>query len=631
MTQQSDTIITDINAYLLQHERMDLLKLLTCGSVDDGKSTLIGRLLYDTKMIYEDQLASIKSDSVATDSELELSLLVDGLQAEREQGITIDVAYRYFSTAQRKFIIADTPGHEQYTRNMATGASNSDLAIILIDARHGVKVQTRRHSFICSLLGIKHIIVAINKMDMIDFEQQVFDEIRRDFLEFSADLKFTDVKFIPIAALQGDNVVYASDNMPWYSGDTLMSMLQHVQITGDYNDHDLRFPVQYVNRPNADFRGFCGTLGSGIIRKGDAVTVLPSGKTTVIKSIIDGHEELEQAHAPMSITLTLEDEIDISRGDMLVHSNNIPAIREKFTATIVWMDEQAMLPGKQYDIKHACSYVSGQISSLQYKIDINTFKETLAPTLHLNEIGRCELSLAQAICVDNYRSNKNTGSFILIDRLSNATVGAGMILGIEENHQVPIQQSSIAHVTVEERTARYGQQAVTVLLTGLSGAGKTTIAHALERRLFDMGRISAVLDGKTMRLGMSSDLPRDQQGRIENLRRGAYVAKQLNDSGLICLAAFVAPEQGAREHAAQIIGHDSCLIVYLDATMEVCRKRDPSGLYAAEEGNITGELPGVSFPYEVPENAHLVLATAQQPVADCVTKIIAMLQQHKVI
>ena len=637
MSHQSDLISTDIDAYLAQHERKELLKMLTCGSVDDGKSTLIGRLLHDSKMIYEDQLESIKADSIksgTTEGEFDLALLVDGLQAEREQGITIDVAYRYFSTAKRKFIIADTPGHEQYTRNMATGASNCDLAIILIDARHGVQIQTKRHSFITSLLGIKHIIVAINKMDTVDFSKEVFDNIKKDYLDFAETLDQGDVKFIPLSALNGDNVVNLSDKTPWYDGDTLMHILENVEIAADRNYKDMRFPVQYVNRPNLNFRGFCGTLASGIVHKGDDVTALPSGKTSKIKSIVTYDEELEQAFTPMAITLTLEDEIDISRGDMLVHNDNLPSVDNKFEATIIWMTEQAMLPGTQYDFKHANKNTSGHVSALKHKIDVNTPEEELTPSLQLNEIGQCEITLDQAICFDSYKINQGTGAFIVVDRLTNVTIGAGMITDARnkktktsDNHH----SDSVGHVTREERAARYGQKPITILFVGLSGAGKTTLAHALERHLFDMGRVSTVLDGKAMRLGISKDLPRDKEGRIENLRRSVHIAKHLNDSGLICCGAFVAPDQESRDHAIEIIGKDNCFIVYLNPPLEVCKQRDPSGLYAAEANVEEGILPGVSFPYEAPEEADLVLSTDQTSIEECIEKVIEMLNEKEVI
>ncbi|MFM1895358.1 MAG: hypothetical protein RLZZ385_432 [Pseudomonadota bacterium] len=635
MSHQSELIATDISAYLSQHERKELLRLLTCGSVDDGKSTLIGRLLHDSKMIYEDQLAAIQADSVksgTTGGKLDLALLVDGLQAEREQGITIDVAYRYFSTAKRKFIIADTPGHEQYTRNMATGASTCDLAIILIDARHGVQTQTRRHSYITSLLGIRHIIVAINKMDLVDYSETVFNQIKQDYLDFATRLEAADIRFLPISALNGDNVVNKSENMPWYQGAPLMVTLETVEIAADRNFRDLRFPVQYVNRPNLNFRGFCGTLASGVVRKGDEITVLPSGKASRIKSIVTFDEELELAHAEMAVTLTLEDEIDVSRGDMLVHSDNLPTLDDHFQATIVWMAEQPLLPGKLYDIKLNSKVVTGKITTIRNRTNINTLEKQPAPTLELNEIGLCELEIDQPVCFDNYRINRGTGRFILIDRLSNVTIGAGMITGVEPRREVAAEShSSVTHVTRDERAARYGQRPATIMFIGVSGSGKSTLAHGLERRLFDMGRVATVLDGKTMRLGISRDLPHDAEGRAENLRRSAHVAKFLNDSGLICCASFVAPSRDSRDHALSVIGKDNCLIVYLNPPLEVCMQRDPSGLYAAAQAAESGTIPGVSFPYDEPETTHLELDTSALSVDECLRKVIRLLREHKVI
>lgn len=635
MSHKSELIATDINAYLAQHERKELLRLLTCGSVDDGKSTLIGRLLHDSKMIYEDQLAAITADSKkvgTTGGKLDLALLVDGLQAEREQGITIDVAYRYFSTARRKFIIADTPGHEQYTRNMATGASTCDLAIILIDARNGVQTQTRRHSFITSLLGIRHIIVAINKMDLVDYREEVFNRIREEYLEFAKRLNPIDFHFMPLSALNGDNVVNASEFMPWYTGAPLMQILETVEIAADRNFTDFRFPVQYVNRPNLNFRGFCGTVASGVVRKGDAVVALPSGRTSRIKSIVTFDEELELAHAEMAITLTLEDEIDVSRGDMLVHTDNRPTLDNSFEATLVWMAEQPLLPGKLYDFKLNSKVVSGKVRSIRNRIDVNTLKRLPAPGLELNEIGLCEIAMEQQVCYDGYGVNRGTGRFIVIDRLTNVTVGAGMISGgamtTETRADAP---SSVTHVTRDERAARYGQRPATIMFIGISGAGKSTLAHGLERRLFDMGRVITVLDGKTMRLGISKDLPHDAEGRAENLRRSAHVARFLNDSGLICCASFVAPSPDSREHALSVIGRDNCLIIYLNPPLKVCIQRDPSGLYAAAAGGESSDIPGLSFDYPEPELAHLTLDTSVLTVDECLQKVIRLMREHQII
>jgi len=432
MSHSSDLIASNIEEYLHQHENKQLLRLLTCGSVDDGKSTLIGRLLHDSKMIFEDQLAAIKNDSKrfnTTDEEFDLALLVDGLQSEREQGITIDVAYRYFSTDKRKFIIADTPGHEQYTRNMATGASTCDLAIILIDARYGVQVQTRRHSFIVSLLGIKRVIVAVNKMDLVGFDEAVYNRIKADYLKFAENLEIPEIQFVPISALKGDNVVDRSQQTPWYHGETLMSQLETTEIASTRNLDDFRMPVQYVNRPNLDFRGFCGTIAGGVVRKGDEITVLPSGKTSKVKSIVTFDGELEEAFVPMAVTLTLEDEIDISRGDMLVHSNNLSEIADTVEANIVWMAEQPMIPHKQYDFKLATKATSGSVDRIDYQIDVNTLEHHKEPVrLNLNEIARCQVHFSQQVTFDPYSKVRGTGSFIIIDRLTNVTVGAGMIV-----------------------------------------------------------------------------------------------------------------------------------------------------------------------------------------------------------
>ncbi len=632
MSHQSELISTDINAYLAQHERKELLRLLTCGSVDDGKSTLIGRLLHDSKMIYEDQLAAIEADSVksGTTGGLDLALLVDGLQAEREQGITIDVAYRYFSTARRKFIIADTPGHEQYTRNMATGASTCDLAIILIDARHGVQTQTRRHSYIASLLGIKHIIVAVNKMDLVDYQQSVFEKIKAGYLEFSQKLDPADFHFIPLSALNGDNVVNLSENMPWYDGSPLMPILETVEISADRNYSDFRFPVQYVNRPNLNFRGFCGTVASGVVRKGDEVTVLPSGKTSRIKSIVTFDEELELAHAEMAITLTLEDEIDVSRGNVITHSNNLPTNRNSFDATLVWMTDTPLLSGKDYDIKLGATTVTGQIKTIRHKIDVNSLEKHPAPALELNEIALTEIEVDQNVSFDAYKENRATGSLIVIDRLSNVTIAAGMI-DCEQRERKPQLEAHNIHVTKEERAARYGQKPATIMFIGISGSGKSTLAHGIERRLFDKGRVSTVLDGKTMRLGISKDLPHDAEGRAENLRRSAHIAKFLNDSGVICCASFVAPNADSREHALSVIGKDNCYLVFCNPPLEVCIQRDPSGLYAAAEGKESTDIPGLSFPYTPPDSIHLELDTDTLSIEECLDRVIKLMEEEEII
>lgn len=631
MSHQSDLISEDILAYLAQHERKELLRFLTCGNVDDGKSTLIGRLLHDSKMIYEDHLEAISRDSKkvgTTGDDIDLALLVDGLQAEREQGITIDVAYRYFSTAKRKFIIADTPGHEQYTRNMATGASTCDLAIILIDARYGVQTQTRRHSFIASLLGIKHIVVAVNKMDLKDFDQGVFEQIKADYLAFAEKigLRPTTLEFVPMSALKGDNVVNKSERSPWYTGQSLMEILESVEVAGDRNFDDLRFPVQYVNRPNLNFRGFAGTLASGIVRKGDEVMALPSGKTSKVKSIVTFEGELEHAGPGQAITLTLEDEIDVSRGDMLVHADNRPQVSDSFEAMLVWLGEEPMLPGKKYDIKRATSYVPGSIPSIVHRVDVNTLEQGAASELKLNEIGRVKVALDAPIALDGYEYNRTTGAFIVIDRLTNGTVGAGMIIADPVAHGGG-QHGRLAHVSTEERAARFGQQPATVLFSGLSGAGKSTLAYAVERKLFDMGRAVYVLDGQNLRHDLNKGLPQDRAGRAENWRRAAHVARQFNEAGLIALAAFVAPDAEGREQAKALIGSERLVTVYVQASPQICAERDPQGLYAAGGDNI----PGEGFPYDVPLDADLVIDTQTQSVEEGVRAVLGLLRSRGAI
>jgi len=644
MSHQSDLIAEDIDAYLTQHEHKELLRFITCGSVDDGKSTLIGRLLYDSKMIYEDQLKKLEVESQThgtTGGNFDPALLTDGLRAEREQGITIDVAYRYFSTAKRKFIIADTPGHEQYTRNMATGASTADLAIILIDARHGVLTQTKRHSFITSLLGIKHILVAVNKMDLKDYSEDVFEQIKSDYKDFSARLDVGDMHFIPISALNGDNVVDRSKKMPWYDGPTLMGFLEEVYIGSDRNLKDFRMPVQYVNRPNLDFRGFCGTVASGTIRPGEEIMVLPSRKTSTVKSIVTFEGNQEEAFAPQAITLTLEDEIDISRGDMIVRPGNLPRVADNVEAMLVWMAEEPMVPGKVYWIKQGTSLVTGTVNTLRYQVDVNTLHRTDAPTLNLNEIGRCAISLSQPISFDGYRNNRATGSFVVIDRLTNVTVAAGMIqagsggdnnaVHWDSEPQSESLHSQISNVTVEERQARYGQKPATVLLTGLTGSGKSSIAQALERRLFEEGRACVALDGQNMRLGISRDLGFSASDRSENLRRSAEVAKLFNDAGLICIGAFVAPDEEVRQKAAEVVGRERFFVIHLSAPVDVCRERDTDGHYPKANAGEMLNFPGVSAPYDVPENADLVLPTHEIGISECVDQIVALLEKRGIL
>lgn len=515
MSHQSDLIAEDIQAYLKQHENKELLRLLTCGSVDDGKSTLIGRLLHDTKMIYEDHMASLKTDSAkmgTTGEKLDLALLVDGLQAEREQGITIDVAYRYFSTDKRKFIIADTPGHEQYTRNMATGASTAQLAILMIDARYGVLTQTRRHSFIASLLGIRHIVVAINKMDLVDFSEQRFNEIRDQYLEFAGKLGLKDIRFVPISALEGDNVVNRSENTPWFTGQPLMEILETVEVSRDKNLEHFRFPVQYVNRPNLNFRGFCGTVASGTVRPGDKVMALPSRRTSTVKEIVTFDGNLDEAYVDQAITLTLNDEIDVSRGDMLVKAEDEPEVGNRFTANIVWMTDAALETGRLYDIKLGPTFTSATVKRILHQTDVNTLEQTANPAqLALNEIGLCELTLSQPVAFDAYPRNHATGSFIVVDRLTNVTIGAGMIAGIAGGSE------SLDPVTPEERARRLAQKPAII---ACNGKQSPELALAVERALFDQGKTAVVLT-------------EDSAGTADDRRRTAQL---VSAHGLIAIA-----------------------------------------------------------------------------------------------
>ena len=636
MSHQSDLIATDILAYLQQHEQKELLRFITCGSVDDGKSTLIGRLLYDSKMLYEDQLAQLEKESKThgtTGGKFDPALVTDGLKAEREQGITIDVAYRYFSTAKRKFIIADTPGHEQYTRNMATGASTADLAIILIDARHGVQVQTRRHSFIVSLLGIRHIVVTINKMDLIDFDEAKYEQICDDYRTFASRLDLPDLHFLPISALNGDNVVDQSTNMPWYRGSSLMNFLESVYIGSDRNLEDFRMPVQLVSRPDLNFRGFAGTLASGIIRQGDEVMVLPSRQKANVKRIVTMDGDLPEAHTPQSVTLVFDRQIDCSRGDMLVRPGNVPRIETQFDATIVWMTDEPMLPGKSYLFKQTTQTTVGQVESLKYRVDVNTLHRTPAPELNLNEIGRCAITVNQPMFYDGYRRNRGTGAFIMIDRLTNITVGAGMI---SDRHSSPnsklaaweasdateaTAKSEVIGVSSADRASRYGQKPATVLITGLTGTGKLAIAAALERRLFDRGRAVVLLDGERMRKGINQDLGYSVEDRSENLRRSAFTAKLLNDSGMLCIASFVAPSESIRQKVAETVNSERFVLVHLTASEEVRRSRDSRGQYkAADEGKLTN-FPGVTAAYDEPEKADLTLDTGELEIDQCVDQI----------
>ncbi len=629
---------TTLESLLQENRDADLLRFTTAGSVDDGKSTLIGRLLHDSKAIYDDQLAAIQKDSRKLNrEEVDLALLTDGLKSEREQGITIDVAYRYFSTPRRRFIIADTPGHVQYTRNMATGASTANLAIILIDARNGVLTQSKRHGFIASLLGIPHILVAINKMDLVDYSEATYERIREEYANFAAKLGFRDLAFIPISALRGDNVVHPSSHMPWYKGVSLITHLETVHIAGDRNLIDLRFPVQYVNRPNLDFRGYCGTVASGVLRVGDEIMALPSGKTTRVKSIVTFDGPLAYAFPPQSVTVCLEGELDVSRGDVLVHPRNQPHVEREVEAMLVWMDETPFELGKPYWIKHLTQTVRGTFAELVYRVDPNELHREKTDCLELNEVGRVTLELFRPIMCDEYARNRATGSFIVIDPASNRTVGAGMIIERTGRRTAAVHAAApmsrnittdASLVSPQSRAAILRQRPATLWLTGLSGSGKSTIARNLEVRLLAAGHACCVLDGDNLRQGLNRDLGFSPDDRAENIRRVAEVARLFNDSGLIVITAFISPYRADRDQARQIIGPDAFLEVFVDASLAVCEKRDPKGHYAKARAGTIESFTGVSAPYESPEKPDLVLPTATLSVDDVVDRLMVELTRR---
>lgn len=632
-----------LEAFLKQVQEADLLRFTTAGSVDDGKSTLIGRLLHDSKNIYEDHLASLTNDSIkAGREEIDFALLTDGLRAEREQGITIDVAYRHFATPKRRFIIADTPGHEQYTRNMVTGASTANLAVILIDVQKGVVTQSKRHGFIASLLGIPHMVVAVNKMDLAGYSQSAFERIREQYSEFCAKLPARDVVFIPMSALRGDNVVERSANMQWYDGPPLLSHLENVHIASDHNLIDLRFPVQYVLRPHRGFRGYCGTVASGVLRVGDEVIALPSGRTTRVRQILAAGEETDHAFPPQSIVVCLEDEIDLSRGDMIAHAANRPWIATNVEAMLIWMDTKPLELGKQYVIKHTTRTVRGRLTELKYRIDPNTLHREQAGSLGLNDIGRIGLELMRPILCDEYSRNRQTGSFILIDPLTNFTCGAGIV--IDRSHRYAaeaLRQAQgaqgrhitrhIGHVSTQDREKLFGHRPVTVWLTGLSGSGKSTLAYALEKRLTEQGHACFVLDGDNVRQGLNRDLGFSADDRAENIRRVAEVAKLFNDAGLIVITAFISPFRADRAEAREIIGDDRFIEVFVDAPLETCEARDPKGLYAKARAGEIAEFTGVSSPYEPPESPAVLVRTAEMSADACLEAVMAYLGQTGVL
>ncbi len=605
----------------------ELLRFLTCGSVDDGKSTLIGRLLYDSQLIMEDQLAALTRDSRrhgTTGEEIDLALLVDGLEAERQQGITIDVAYRFFSTPRRGFIVADTPGHEQYTRNMATGASSCSLAVILIDARKGVLVQTRRHSIICALLGIRDIVVAVNKIDLVGFDQDHFERIVGDYVTFASTLGFRSVMPIPISARYGDNVGARSGNTPWYHGPALLDHLESVEVEDDAATRPFRFPVQWVNRPNLDFRGFSGTVASGRVAVGDQVVVAASGKTSRIARIVTAGGDLPAASAGQAVTLTLADEVDVARGDMLVPAADRPEMADQLAAHLLWMDEEALLPGRTYLMRIGNLWTQASVTAIKHRLDVNTGEENAARSLALNEIGFCNLSAAQRVPCDSYAENRATGAFILVDRYTNRTAGAGMIA-------FPLRRAANIHHEdfVVNKRARAGldrQKPVVLWFTGLSGSGKSTIADLVEQALHRAGRHTYTLDGDNLRHGLNKDLGFTAADRVENIRRVGEVAKLFVDAGLIVLCSFISPFRAERRMVRDMVEAGEFLEVFVDTPIEECMKRDPKGLYAKARAGTIRNFTGIDSPYELPEAPELHLRTLGMTPEDCAAAVLAQLR-----
>ena len=628
MAHVSDLIEQDIEAYLHAHEHKSLLRFITCGSVDDGKSTLIGRLLYDSKMIFEDQLAALEADSkkVGTQGgDLDFALLVDGLAAEREQGITIDVAYRFFSTDKRKFIVADTPGHEQYTRNMVTGGSTADLAVILIDARKGVLTQTRRHSYLVSLLGIRKVVLAINKMDLVDYSHEIYDAIVAEYRDFAKQIDLHDIVPIPVSGLKGDNITAPSSHTPWYHGPTLMGYLETVEIEDRLQHQPFRLPVQWVNRPNLDFRGFAGTIVSGTVSQGEKIRVVPSGRESRVARIVTMEGDLERAVAGQSVTLTLEDEIDVSRGDVLACTSAPPHVADQFETTIIWMADEPMLPGRPYWMKIGTKQVSATITEPKYKVNVNTLEHLAAKKLGLNEIGVCNVALDHPIAFDPYAENRDTGGFILIDRLSNHTVGAGLIhFALRRSQNIHWQALDIHKGS---RAALKGQKPCVLWFTGLSGAGKSTIANLVEKQLHALGRHTYLLDGDNVRHGLNRDLGFTDTDRVENIRRVAEVAKLMTDAGLIVMVSFISPFRAERRMARSLFEFGEFFEVHVDTPLAVAEARDVKGLYAKARRGELKNFTGIDSPYEPPEKPEIYIDTTHTSSEDSATAIVDELRK----
>ena len=611
MAHTSDLIATDIDSYLEAHEKKELLRFITCGSVDDGKSTLIGRMLYESQMLFDDHMTMLQEDSKKMGTQggdIDFALLVDGLAAEREQGITIDVAYRFFSTEKRKYIVADTPGHEEYTRNMATGASTADVAIILIDASQGVLTQTRRHSFIVSMVGVKRVLLAINKMDLVNYSKVEYEQIVTDYCNFASEaLELDEIVAVPISALNGDNVVENSQNMPWYNGPTVMDYLEAVEVASSSQSRSFRMPVQWVNRPSHDFRGFTGLISSGIVKVGDKVRVYPSGRESSIERIVTMDRDLDFAGAGRSITLTLNDEIDVSRGDLITTIDSPCSIADQFQARILWMDDSAMMPGRQYLLKSNTQTTALTLGRLKYKIDVNTLEKLPAKLLDMNEIGVCNISLANKIAFDSYNTDPSTGGFIVVDRMTNNTVGMGLIdFALRRSDNIHWQNMD---VTKETRAEMKTQQPRVIWFTGLSGSGKSSIANVLEKKLQSMGRHTITLDGDNVRHGLNRDLGFTKEDRVENIRRVAEVANLMLDAGLICITSFISPFESERKMARDLLNENEFVEVFIDTPLEICEERDVKGLYAkARSGQLTN-FTGISSPYEPPSNPEIRIDT----------------------
>ncbi|MDE2445127.1 MAG: sulfate adenylyltransferase subunit CysN [Alphaproteobacteria bacterium] len=618
----------DVDAYLAEQENKDLLRFITCGSVDDGKSTLIGRLLYESKMLFEDQLSALEADSKKLGTQggnLDFALLVDGLAAEREQGITIDVAYRAFATSKRKFIVADTPGHEQYTRNMATGASTAELAIILIDARKGVLTQTRRHTFIATVLGIKNLVVCINKMDLVAYSRDVFSKIEDDYRGFAKGLGAENIICIPASALVGDNIIERSANMAWYHGPTLMGHLETVPVGDDQSGKPFRMPVQWVNRPNQNFRGFAGTIAAGTLKPGDAIKVLPSGKTSHVQRIVTMDGDLVEAVADQAITITLNTEVDVSRGDVICAAQAPVEVSDQFEVEVLWMGDEPMLPGRPYIIKAGTKTLPGTLDKLKHKVNVNTLEKIAAETLTLNEIGLCNLELDGVLAFATYKENRALGSFIIIDRFTNNTIGLGLI-------NFALRRAANIHwqamdVNKSSRSKLIKQKPTVLWFTGLSGAGKSTIANLVEKKLHAQGHLTYLLDGDNVRHGLNRDLGFTDQDRVENIRRVAEVAKLMTDAGLITLVSFISPFRSERLMAREAVAKDEFVEIHIDTSLNEAERRDVKGLYAKARRGELKNFTGISSPYEAPENPELRIDTAAMSAEEAATEIVKFLER----